>query len=169
MRIYYNRATAPVPPTPGTQKEGVPTCGNEACLAQPWALMTPQQILVTECDTCAADRTSRRLVAADTTDPRYSEAFQTAVAIFSTNDVKYHVNKLRARQWAQQNHEKIHFAIARDMASAAVLQEKIICRKKNLFGCNATIKNATDFMECCRWRSVCQCVQRSTLTDNGEF
>ena len=63
-------------------------------------------------------------MAADTTDPRYSEAFQTAVAIFSTNDVKYHVNKLRARQWAQQNQEKVHFAIARDIASAAVLREK---------------------------------------------
>ena len=100
----------------------------EACqlvgMAQRWAQMTPQQILVTECNTCAADRRSRRLVAADTTDPRYSEAFQTAVAIFSTNDVKYHVNKLRARQWAQQNQEKVHFAIARDIASAAVLREK---------------------------------------------
>ena len=63
-------------------------------------------------------------MAASTTDPLYSAAFQHAVAIFSTNDVKYHVNKLRARQWAQQKQERVHFAIARDMASAAVLREK---------------------------------------------
>ena len=108
----------------GSAVGGVPTCGNEGCMPQASAAMSPEQILETECGACALDRASRHLVAASTTDPRYSGAFQNAVAIFSTNDVKYHVNKLRARQWAQQKQERVHFAIARDMASATVLREK---------------------------------------------
>ena len=108
----------------GSAVGGAPTCGNEVCMHKAWAQMTPEQILATECEACALDRASRRLVAASTTDPRYSAAFQNAIAIFGTNDVKYHVNKLRAMQWAHQTQERVHFAIARDMASAAVLREK---------------------------------------------
>ena len=108
----------------GSAVGGAPTCGNEVCMLKAWAQMTPEQILATECEACALARASRRLVAASTTDPRYSAAFQNAIAIFGTNDVKYHVNKLRAMQWAHQTQERVHFAIARDMASAAVLREK---------------------------------------------
>ena len=40
---------------------------------------------------------------------------------FST---KYHVNKVRARQWADAAHVPLHYAVARDTASSTVLQEK---------------------------------------------
>ena len=70
------------------------------------------------------ERVSRRLVASTPDDPRFGKTFQAATSIFSTNDIKYHVNKVRARQWADAASVPLHYAIARDMASSTVLQEK---------------------------------------------
>lgn len=84
---------------------------------------SPRLILEQECQQCKAERKTRRLVA-EPNDPRFTERFLGAVSIFATNDVKYHVNKRRAVQWAQAQGEKLHIAVARDKASAAVLLEK---------------------------------------------
>ena len=54
----------------------------------------------------------------------YYWPFQSAISIFSTNDLKYHVNKARAIQWAVAASVPLHYAVARDMASSTVLQEK---------------------------------------------
>lgn len=77
-----------------------------------------------ECKLCKQERWSRKLVATEATDPRFQGAFRLATTIFSTNDIKYHVNKVRARAWAAAAATPMHYAIARDTASSAVLQEK---------------------------------------------
>ena len=80
----------------------------------------------------AAERSSRCLVAATPDDPRFRETFQSAISIFSTNDIKYHVNKVRARQWADAAHVPLHYAVARDTASSTVLQEKPDVRQSKI-------------------------------------
>ena len=45
-------------------------------------------------------------------------------AILPTNAVKYHVNKLRAREWAKQHGERVRYAICQDRISSAALREK---------------------------------------------
>ena len=109
-------------PVPGSWQDGTVLCGQEACMKlQKQA--SPRLILEQECQQCKAERKTRRLVA-EPNDPRFTERFLGAVSIFATNDVKYHVNKRRAVQWAQAQGEKLHIAVARDKASAAVLLEK---------------------------------------------
>ena len=110
--------------TPGSWWNGQLTCGNTTCAQLLSSNAKPQQILTDECAVCAAERVSRRLVAATPDDPRFGEAFQSATSIFSTNDIKYHVNKVRAIQWADAASVPLHYAVARDMASSTVLQEK---------------------------------------------
>ena len=51
-------------------------------------------------------------------------AFADAVAIFPTNDIKYHANKLRALEWASARQRHLYIAVAQDTASSAVLNEK---------------------------------------------
>ena len=109
---------------PGSWCNGQLTCGNRTCIRLLGPHAKPQQILNDECAACAAERASRRLVAAAPDDPRVGEAFQSAISIFSTNDLKYHVNKARAIQWANTASVPLHYAIARDTASSTVLQEK---------------------------------------------
>ena len=50
--------------------------------------------------------------------------FAAANAILPTNAVKYHVNKLRAQEWAKQHQERIRYAIGQDRISSAALREK---------------------------------------------
>ena len=109
---------------PGSWCNGKLTCGNAACIRLLDTHAKPQQILDDECTVCAKERVSRRLVASTPDDPRFGTTFQAATSIFSTNDIKYHVNKVRARQWADAASVPLHYAIARDMASSTVLQEK---------------------------------------------
>ena len=47
-----------------------------------------------------------------------------AKAVFATNAVKYHVNKLRALDWARQHGQAVKYAIAKDTISSRALQEK---------------------------------------------
>ena len=72
----------------------------------------------------AADRRSRILVAQGDADTRFQNEFADAVAIFGTNDIKYHVNKLRAIQWANARQKQAYLFVAQDVASSVVLQEK---------------------------------------------
>ena len=109
---------------PGSWCNGGLTCGNRTCFRLLHSHATPQQILKDECARCADERVSRRLVATAPDDPRFGETFQSAISIFSTNDLKYRVNKARAIQWAVAASVPLHYAVARDMASSTVLQEK---------------------------------------------
>ena len=109
---------------PGSWCNGQLTCGNTTCLRLLLSHAKPQQILNEECSTCAAERASRRLVASTPDDPRFGQTFKAATSIFSTNDIKYHVNKVRAIQWADALSVPLHYAIARDVASSTVLQDK---------------------------------------------
>ena len=81
------------------------------------------QIVARECHRCKHERCTRKRVAS-ADDPRVAAAFADAVAIFPTNDIKYHVNKLRAVQWAGARLRHLYMAVARDRASSAVLNEK---------------------------------------------
>ena len=109
---------------PGSWCNGELTCGNMTCKRLLGPHAKPLQILNDECAVCASERGSRCLVASTPDDPRFGTTFQAATSIFSTNDIKYHVNKVRARQWADAASVPLHYAIARDMASSTVLQEK---------------------------------------------
>ena len=109
---------------PGSWCNGELTCGNTTCLRLLDSHAKPQQIQDEECAVCATERASRRLVASTPDDPRFGTTFQAATSIFSTNDIKYHVNKVRAIQWADAASVPLHYAIARDTASSTVLQEK---------------------------------------------
>ena len=51
-------------------------------------------------------------------DVRCQEALENAVAIFGTNDIKYHVNKRRAMLWATSRGKTVYVAVARDKATA---------------------------------------------------
>ncbi|CAL1133726.1 unnamed protein product, partial [Cladocopium goreaui] len=103
---------------------GHATCQRPACAALITQGLSPEAIQLAECDTCATDRRSRMLVAQGDADSRFQNEFSDAVAIFGTNDIKYHVNKVRALQWANARGHLPYLFVARDLASAAVLQEK---------------------------------------------
>ena len=109
---------------PGSWCNGQLSCGNATCRQLLGSHAKPQQIQNDECAVCQAERASRRLVAATPDDPRFRETFHSAISIFSTNDIKYHVNKVRAIQWSEAASVPLHYAIARDTASSTVLQEK---------------------------------------------
>ncbi|CAK9098247.1 unnamed protein product [Durusdinium trenchii] len=107
---------------PGSWTQGRPACGARACAAL--VGQNPDTIRRHECARCAEERVSRQLVAHGPADPRFQEAFANATAIFATNDVKFHVNKRRALCWAAAHKVVAHIAVARDVASATVLQDK---------------------------------------------
>ena len=109
---------------PGSWIAGHATCQRPACAALITQGLSPEAIQLAECDTCATDRRSRILVAQGDADSRFQNEFSDAVAIFGTNDIKYHVNKVRALQWANARGHLPYLFVARDLASAAVLQEK---------------------------------------------
>eukprot|EP00438_Fugacium_kawagutii_P033974 Skav228932 [mRNA] locus=scaffold2181:248822:258688:+ [translate_table: standard] len=109
---------------PGSWTNGRVACNNASCAALVQDKVTPDEIRRQECAACKEDRASRKLVAQDAADPRFSHAFRDATAIFSTNDLKYHVNKRRAMDWAHAHGQQVHIAVAQDTASANVLQEK---------------------------------------------
>ena len=77
-----------------------------------------------ECRMCRAERASRRLVSSGPRDARYQRDFASAPAIFATNDIKHHVNKIRAAAFARERMQRLLLLPARDKISAAALREK---------------------------------------------
>ena len=77
-----------------------------------------------ECDTCRNERLSRALVIHSPDDSRLEGHFAKAVCIFSTNALKYHVNKLRAQQFAALRSRALYYAVASDRISSRALQAK---------------------------------------------
>ena len=109
---------------PGSWIAGHATCEQPGCAALPTLGLRPEAIQEAECSYCAADRRSRILVAQGDADTRFQNEFADAVAIFGTNDIKYHVNKLRAIQWANARQKQAYLFVAQDVASSVVVQEK---------------------------------------------
>ena len=106
---------------PGSWTNGAPACCRSLCGAL--VGKSPEEIRQRECVTCRKERASRHLVAC-ANDPRFYQDFAEATAIFATSDIKYHVNKRRAVRWAIEQKQMPHIAVARDVASATVLQDK---------------------------------------------
>eukprot|EP00438_Fugacium_kawagutii_P000590 Skav236162 [mRNA] locus=scaffold298:50225:52879:+ [translate_table: standard] len=109
---------------PGSWTNGQLECKSSTCAALAKHGASSTQILAKEGAVCKADRRSRRLVAENAADPRFVREFQDATAIFSTNDLKYHVNKRRAVAWAAARGQQLQIAVAQDIASATVVHEK---------------------------------------------
>ena len=110
---------------PGSWIAGHTTCEQPGCAALPTLGLRPKAIQEAECSYCAADRRSRILVAQGDADTRFQNEFADAVAIFGTNDIRYHVNKLRAIQWANARQKQAYLLfVAQDVASSVVVQEK---------------------------------------------
>ena len=109
---------------PGSWIAGHATCEQPGCAALPTLGLRPEAIQEAECSYCAVDRRSRILVAQGDADTRFQNEFADAVAIFGTNNIKYHVNKLRAIQWANARQNQAYLFVAQDVASPVVVQEK---------------------------------------------
>lgn len=100
------------------------TCGKSVCQQLCHPSVTPRQILQRECASCRAERASKRLVATGLDDPRFANELARAQAIFSTNVVKCHVNRIRAEQWARLQGQRLYYAVAQDVASSQTLHTK---------------------------------------------
>ena len=101
-----------------------PMCQENTCYQLYKNASMATAILKYECPICRTERGTKRLVAVDGCDPRFVNGFCTARAIFHTNGVKCHVNKLRAEQWARQHGQVIYYAVAMDKVSSRALHEK---------------------------------------------
>ena len=89
--------------------------------------MSPKRF---ECHMCKTERQSKARVADGATETAGN--FAKAKAIFATNAVKYHVNKLRAKAWAAETGQVLHHAIANDRISSMALREKPDLGKEKL-------------------------------------
>ena len=78
-----------------------------------------------KCGVCRASRRQRKRVATEADDARFREAkFVDAPAIFPNNDIKYDVNKQRARQYAQEHRLGVTWSQAKDKPLPKILQER---------------------------------------------
>ena len=108
---------------PGSWCRGDVLCKSQACRILRRAHKATE-ITMLECETCRLERASRRLVSNGPQDVRYTREFASAPAIFATNDVKHHVNKIRAAAFARDRSQKLILLPARDKISATALREK---------------------------------------------
>ena len=118
--FLHGRPTA----VPGSWTREALTCGNEACQTLVRCRAMPDVILRDECRVCKEERRTRRLVATSAKDPRFSKGFEASPSIFATNTRKCHTGKLRAKAFAGTRNKHLHYIVAHDRASAAVLCEK---------------------------------------------
>eukprot|EP00438_Fugacium_kawagutii_P008899 Skav215707 [mRNA] locus=scaffold2573:242958:252224:+ [translate_table: standard] len=105
-------------------------CGAAACQKLLIERASREKIQRLECSMCKTERRSKARVADEAT--RTTEKFAKAKAIFATNAVKYHVNKLRAKAWAAKTGQVLHHAIAKDRISSMALREKPDLGKEKL-------------------------------------
>lgn len=96
----------------GSSVSGCNACGCVGCTG------------ISECSICATEREARKLVALSSSDARFKDPrFQNARAIFTNNDVKFDVNKRRARTFAYEHRESITWIKANDKPNQATLAE----------------------------------------------
>ena len=124
MRRFLHGAATTVP---GSWCRDDVACGNSACRALV-GVCSPEEIAARECSVCADERRSRRCVATAPTDRRFMEEMKQAPSIFATNDVKHHVNKVRAAAFAKE-HRPLILLAAQDRISATALRDTPDLRK----------------------------------------
>ena len=108
---------------PGSWCNGKAQCNNADCqqLAKKGKNIKKNE----ECDDCTKERELRKLVAMKKNDARFKqEPFATAPGIFANNDIKYEINKLRAKEYAEHSNESITYSAAKDTPTADALKEK---------------------------------------------
>lgn len=71
------------------------------------ANLAPARIWTQECPVCKQQRASKKRVLDGTPISFSAEQIERARAVFATNAVKYHVNKLRAQEWAQKHGQTV--------------------------------------------------------------
>lgn len=117
---------------PGSWVNEDVSCGNDTCRKlKPTGKKRERngrlatQVMKKECQTCKEERKTRTLVAQGSNDERFvSDTFVRAPAIFANNDLKYEVNKLRAKLFASAMNEEITYCPAKDAPSAEALRER---------------------------------------------
>ena len=109
---------------PGSWSGEALECGNATCRKLMQGKYTPAHIRLHECPRCKEERASKKRVVDTAGHMVEVEKRDRAKAIFATNAVKYHVNKLRAQDWAQRQGQEVQYAIAKDTISSRALQEK---------------------------------------------
>ena len=120
---------------PGRYFKGKVLCGNLSCIRRNKKVdaiselsLVKQQVfaaetLFRECAECERERNSRALVAWSSKDPRFeAEKFQSATAVFASNDIKYDVNKLRAQAFASKNMTGVMYCPAKDTPTLDALR-----------------------------------------------
>ena len=86
-----------------------------------------------ECAFCQQSRTSKKLVASGKDDARFfTPKFAEARAVFANNDIKYDVNKQRARFWARSRSTQLLWICATDVAKHKAVQERPYFQKDKL-------------------------------------
>ena len=114
---------------PGSMCKGALQCKQAACQQLLQEQASEEKVWQKECQVCKAERRSKaRVVGSLEPEARCTEA----VAILPTNAVKYHVNKVRALEWAKQRGERLRYSIGQDRISATALREKPDLREEKL-------------------------------------
>ena len=111
----------------GSWTNGEAVCGSALCRSLSLNGGTWREIQDAErlCTICSESRQNRKRVATDTNDARFCEQkFVDAPAIFPNNDIKYDVNKQRARHFAMSHKLGITWAQAKDKPLPKTLQER---------------------------------------------
>ena len=97
---------------PGSWVNDAPQCGDARCRGNAEAIAKDNGL---ECEVCKVERGKRKLVATSTEDARFREKkFVEAVAIYANQDIRCHVGKQRAVQWAKERGEQILWVAGRD-------------------------------------------------------
>ena len=115
--------------SPGSVCKGRVTCGQAKCQRLMQQQSPASVVWAQECIVCKRERASKALVL---DGKRVDACVAEADAILPTNAVKYHVNKLRAQEWAKRHQERIRYAIGQDRISSAALREKARLNKRKI-------------------------------------
>ena len=107
-----------------SQSAQEPLCKNIRCRKMHQHGSSAKAMVDNECDICRRERASKRLVADGPQDPRFYKELSEATALFPTNGVKCHVNRVRAEAWARAHARHIYYAVAHDRISSAALHAK---------------------------------------------
>jgi len=111
----------------GSWTNGQASCKQALCHRMSVEASTWEDIVACErsCSICSESRSRRRRVAHDAGDSRfYDTKFVDAPAIFPNNDIKYDVNKQRARQYAAQHALGTTWVKANDRPKPQTLQDR---------------------------------------------
>ena len=98
-QAFLHGCATPVARTWQLERAKTIECNQASCQKFVREKAAPEAILRSECDVCTNERRNKARVADSAAEA--SAKFAGAKAIFATNAVKYHVNKLRAKYWLQ--------------------------------------------------------------------